>query len=287
MGILNTTPDSFSDGGQFQDHQQAINHAMQMLAQGASIIDVGGESTRPGASPVSPQLQIKRTQPIIQSIAQYIDNHYPRNTDDPCLKPIISIDTTSSQVAAAAIQAGAKCINDVSAATDDPQILALAAKHQIPICLMHKQGSSQAMQQNPTYQNVLKEVLSFLKQQAQKAYHAGIPKNHIILDPGIGFGKTPTHNLILLNHLDQLADLGYPTLLGTSRKSILKHFFQNQNIPNPTTQQLDQATAITTALGLNQNVKIFRVHHIQLNKIALALAQQIRCAADEARSSCS
>ncbi len=255
MGILNVTPDSFSDGGVYEAIEQAISHCQTMLEQGATILDIGGESTRPGASRVDEAEQIKRTQPVIQRLAEV------------CPQAILSIDTTHSAVAKAALEAGAHLINDVSAGEEDPAILTLAAQHNAPIVLMHKQGNPATMQDAPTYQDVVAEVKTYLLGRAEVAMQAGVPKNQIILDPGIGFGKTTAHNLALLQELDQLVDTGYPILLGASRKRFLGHAC---TLDGKTPQPNDcvGATCATTAMGVTAGVHLFRVHDVQANRQA-------------------
>ena len=209
MGILNVTPDSFSDGGSYPSSKSAVDKAMIMVEQGASIIDIGGESTRPGSERVSPIEQKRR---IIDVISQLRIN-LPEGV-------IISVDTTSSEVAEAAISLGVEMINDVSGGKDDDDMMALVAKHNLYYCIMHMQGSPKTMQDNPTYDNVISDIVKFLNLQADRAVNLGIQKEKIILDPGIGFGKNTEHNLDILKNLDVFTNLGYHTLLGTSRKKI-------------------------------------------------------------------
>ena len=256
MGILNVTPDSFSDGGRFIDIDEAIKQVGRMLAECADIIDIGGESTRPGSEPVSAEEQIRRVIPIIQAIRkQFVD------------KLLISIDTTQSPVAEAALDAGANLINDVSAGLTDPNILSLAAKKKIPIILMHAQGTPLTMQDNPFYDDVVTEVIDFLKLRVDAAVAAGINKANIIIDPGIGFGKRRQDNLDLLANLDMFVALGFPVLLGASRKRFMGPIC---NVTEPS--ELVTATAVTTALGVMAGVKLFRVHDVKENKQALDVA---------------
>ncbi|MCH9696863.1 MAG: dihydropteroate synthase [Gammaproteobacteria bacterium] len=260
MGILNLTPDSFSDGGRFNNTDKALAHAALMADQGADIIDIGGESTRPGSTSVTPEQQIERIIPAIELISRELNG-----------RCAISVDTTSSQVAHAAIQAGASIINDISAASEDPQILKLAAQTQACLCLMHMQGTPETMQDNPVYANVVEDIIHYLKQHIAIAIDAGVKPQQIIIDPGIGFGKRRIDNLQLLANLDQFVSLGYPVLLGTSRKR-----FMGTMLENPTQQQLAIATATTTALGIMAGVNIFRVHDIQENRIAADTANGIK-----------
>ena len=209
MGVLNVTPDSFSDAGQHFKPEVAIKRALQMHQQGADIIDIGGESTRPGAEAVPAKEQITRVIPVIEGIRQL-------NKDI-----IISVDTTSNQVAEVAIDAGANWINDISAGEASTEILSLAADKDIPIVLMHRKGKSRTMQDAPYYDDVCLEVKEYLQARAALALEKGIRKENIIIDPGIGFGKLLEHNLQLLANLESLVDLGYPVLLGSSRKRFI------------------------------------------------------------------
>ncbi|WP_347987010.1 dihydropteroate synthase [Methylomonas sp. AM2-LC] len=258
MGILNVTPDSFSDGGKYTGLDAALRQAELMIIEGADIIDVGGESTRPGSLSVSATEQIKRVVPVISAIRkQHADI-------------IISIDTTLSEVADAALQAGANMINDVSAGNDDAGILALAAATDTPIILMHMQGTPQTMQDNPVYQDVVAEVQAALQQRIAAALAIGVKPEQIILDPGIGFGKHKADNLHLIAQLEQLVGLGFPVLLGTSRKRFMGNLLQ-VSVP----EELITATAVTTALGVMAGVKLFRVHDVKANRQAADLAWAI------------
>ena len=270
MGILNVTPDSFSDGGEFMSPRQALTHAMSMAEQGADIIDVGGESTRPGAQPVDAVAQKKRVIPVIQALRAQLP-----------ARVRISIDTTSSAVASAALVAGADIINDVSAGRGDPAMLQLAADHGVPIVLMHMQGTPLTMQHNPSYQDVVDEVARFLVDRADAARQLGVHKEAIILDPGIGFGKTRQHNLTLLAHLSRLAGLGYPLLLGTSRKRFMGELSRVQE-----PRKLMPATCGTTALGVMAGVAVFRVHDVMENRQAADVAWAIRAQRDRFPADC-
>ena len=208
MGILNVTPDSFSDGGTFIDPNAAVDHALEMIAQGADIIDIGGESTRPGADPVSAEDEIRRTVPVIEKIRE--QSNIP-----------ISIDTTKSDVARLALEAGADIINDISAFESDPAMAELAAESGAGVILMHMKGSPRTMQSNPVYGNVIEEVRDYLTSRIDMAIQHGVARNRIVIDPGIGFGKTLGHNLALLRGLPALAECGYPLLVGASRKSFI------------------------------------------------------------------
>ena len=252
MGILNITPDSFSDGGKYTSIDDAIQQVERMLAEGVDIIDIGGESTRPGSDSVTAIDQIQRVIPVITAIRQQLKSDI-----------LISIDTTSSAVAKAALEAGANIINDVSAGQDDAAILALAAQTGVPIILMHSQGTPKTMQDNPYYEDVVQEVIDALKKRINAALKAGIKKENIALDPGIGFGKRKQDNLDLLAHLDALVALGYPVLLGTSRKRFMGTLC---DVTEPS--ELVTATAVTTALGVMAGVRIFRVHDVKENRQA-------------------
>jgi dihydropteroate synthase len=259
VGILNVTPDSFSDGGQYQNIDAAVNHALQMVEQGADIIDVGGESTRPGSQRIQADEQIKRVLPVIQALKRKIPE-----------KVLISIDTTLTETAIAALDAGASIINDISAGRDDPGIFQLAAQKQCSYILMHMQGSPGNMQDNPVYGDVVEEIRSFLIERAQVATNEGIKKENIIIDPGIGFGKTKEHNLQLMASLHRFVDTGFPVLLGTSRKR-----FMGSICAGVTPDQLIGATCATTALGVAAGVKIFRVHDVRENRQAADMAWTI------------
>jgi dihydropteroate synthase len=260
MGILNITPDSFSDGGKYTSIDNAIQQVKRMLAEGVDIIDIGGESTRPGSDSVTAMDQIQRVIPVITAIRQQLKSDI-----------LISIDTTSSEVAKAALAAGANIVNDVSAGQDDETILALAAQTDVPIILMHSQGTPKTMQENPYYDDVVQEVIEVLKKRINAALNAGIKKENIALDPGIGFGKRRQDNLDLLAHLDELVALGFPVLLGTSRKRFMGTLC---DVTEPS--ELVTATAVTTALGVMAGVQLFRVHDVKENRQAADVAWAIK-----------
>jgi len=243
MGVLNVTPDSFSDGGQFLDTNKAIEHGLQMAADGAAIIDIGAESTRPGSEPVSASEQIKRAMPVIETLAKKIT--VP-----------ISIDTYNIEVAAAALQAGAAMINDVTALSDE-RVGQLAAEHKTPVVLMHMQGSPQTMQIEPKYKDVVSEVRKFLLARAKRAQELGIDKDKIFIDPGIGFGKTLEHNLSLLKSIDSFVATGHRVLVGTSRKRFIAQLTGRKN-PAERTFGTAAAVALCAAAG----VSIVRVHDV-------------------------
>ncbi len=250
MAILNVTPDSFSDGGNFNSIEKAVRGATQMIAEGAHIIDIGGESTRPKAKPISLQEELDRAIPVIEQIRKF--------SDIP-----ISIDTTKANVAKAALLAGADIINDISACTHDPNMLATIKEYKPPTILMHRQGTPANMQENPTYHNVLEEVISFLGQQAKVLESQGLDKNQIIIDPGIGFGKTYEHNLALIKGLSKIKKLGYEILMGVSRKSLF------QKMLGADINDRLIGTATVNIFAFSHGVKYFRVHDIKANKQAL------------------
>ena len=243
MGVLNVTPDSFSDGGQFLDTDKAIKHGLKMAGEGAAIIDIGAESTRPGAEPVSTYEQIRRVVPIIEALCRKID--VP-----------ISIDTNKSEVAKAALQAGAAMINDITALSDE-RMGRLAAEQQVPVVLMHIQGTPANMQIEPKYEDVVTEVLQFLLERARRAEQFGIPKERIFIDPGIGFGKTLEHNLELLRNIHKFVDTDYRVLIGTSRKSFIGKITGKEN---PAERIF--GTAASVALCVAAGVSIVRVHDV-------------------------
>jgi len=243
MGILNVTPDSFSDGGQFFDRDKAVEQGLKMAADGAAIIDVGAESTRPGSKPVSAQEQIKRAIPVIEALAKKMN--VP-----------ISIDTYNYEVAEAAMKAGASMINDITALSDE-RMGKLAAERGVPVVLMHIQGTPATMQIEPKYKNVVDEVLKFLMERAQRAEKFGINRERIFIDPGIGFGKTIEHNLELLRNIDRFVATGYRVLVGTSRKAFLGKITGKEN-----PQGRIFGTAATVALCAAAGVSIVRVHDV-------------------------
>lgn len=263
MGIVNVTPDSFSDGGLHDRPERAIAHAKSMLADGADILDIGGESTRPGAQAVNTAEQIARVQPVIQGLAQ-----------DPRGRPWISVDTSDAVVAAAALESGATLVNDVSAGADAAMFRCIS-EHQAGVVLMHMQGTPQTMQQQPDYVDVVAEVKDFLLKRVDAALAAGIPQANIAIDPGIGFGKTRRHNLRLLNELMVFVETGIPVLLGTSRKR-----FMGAICEETVFSQLVGATCATTAMGVMAGVRIFRVHDLKANRQAADVAWASRYALD-------
>ncbi len=257
MGILNVTPDSFSDGGRFLDLDRAVNHALRMQTEGADIIDVGGESTRPGAAPLSCQEELDRVLPVVCALIKQ-------------LTIPISIDTTKSDVARQAIDAGAAIINDVSGGTKDPWMFSTAAQGAAGLVLMHARGNPQTMQRAPRYQNVTEAVYQFLSRQIEKAMGHSIPKSRLVVDPGIGFGKTVTHNLTLLKQIDRLTHLGVPVLVGPSRKS-----FIGKTLNLPTDERLE-GTLAAAAIAIFQGARIIRVHDVAPLRRVIDLSDAIR-----------
>lgn len=261
MGVLNVTPDSFSDGGQFLDAARAVARGLEMVSQGAAIVDIGGESTRPGAASVPPAEQVRRVVPVIESLA--------RQTKVP-----ISIDTCDVEVARAALAAGASILNDISALADD-DMARLAAESQVPVVLMHMQGTPRTMQADPHYEDVVGEVLDFLVGRARRAESFGIPGERISIDPGIGFGKTIEHNLLLLKHIGRLVATGYRVLVGPSRKRFIGTITGREK---PADRVF--GTAATVALCAAAGVSIVRVHDVAAMQDVLRVVRAVQeCAA--------
>jgi len=250
MGILNVTPDSFSDGGQWVEPQAAVEQALQMEADGADILDIGGESTRPSAEPVSAEEEIQRVVPVISALAGSL--HIP-----------ISIDTMKASVAKAAIDAGAEIINDVSGLESDPGMIPLAVETGVGVCAMHMQGNPQTMQDNPQYEDVVLDIFDYLQDRYRQLRYAGIQRAKICLDPGIGFGKTHQHNLDLMAQCDEFHALNCPILVGHSRKGFLAKILGDKDLDR--TQATVGATLTLARLG----VQIIRVHDIKVNREAL------------------
>ncbi len=242
MGIINITPDSFSDGSQYNTIKSAVERAEQMVASGADILDIGGESTRPGAQEVSIEEEIDRVVPIIKAIRQFN-------------RPI-SIDTSKPEVMYAAVNAGAQMINDVRA-LQEPNALEMAAKLNVPVCLMHMQGAPRSMQSAPIYNNVILDVIDFLKLRMTACENSGIKKELISIDPGFGFGKTLEHNLKMLNELNKLTNLNAPILVGLSRKSML-----GQITGKKVDQRLTSSLAVAL-IAMQKGAKIVRVHDVE------------------------
>lgn len=249
MGILNVTPDSFSDGGNFNNIDSALKHTEEMINEGAAIIDIGGESTRPGYVMISDEEEIERTAPVIEAVKKEFD--IP-----------ISIDTYKSKVAKAAVTAGADMINDVWGFKYDREIAKVAADTGVPCCLMHNKNEA-------VYNNYMQDVLNELRECINIAKAAGVKDEKIILDPGVGFGKTYENNLEIINKCDMLLELGYPVLLGTSRKSVIG---LTLDVP---AKERAVGTAATTVIGYERGCRIFRVHDVKTNMEALKMAQAI------------
>jgi dihydropteroate synthase len=267
MGIVNVTPDSFSDGGRYFDPGRAVEHGVALAAEGAEIVDVGGESTRPGAERVPAEEQIRRTAGVIQGL---------RGRLPPAVS--ISIDTTSARVAREALEAGATLINDISAGRDDPGMLPLAAEAGASIVLMHMQGTPATMQDAPSYRDVVEEVREFLLRRAEEAMAAGVAADRIIIDPGIGFGKSREHNLVLMANLARFTDTGLPVLLGASRKRFMGSVCSEQRF-----DELLGATCAATVLGVLAGVRILRVHDVKANRQAMQVALAVRDAGEAGR----
>ena len=255
MGILNVTPDSFSDGGQFIGKTSAIEHAKQMLSEGANIIDIGGESTRPGAQAVTVEEELQRTIPVIESLS---------GTD-----ALISIDTSKPEVMKAAVEAGACLINDVRALRE-PGALEMAAQLDVPVCLMHMQGQPRTMQSEPHYDNVVEEIKTFLNERIEACKNVGIKKEQLIIDPGFGFGKTLEHNLTLFKHLETFHELDVPLLVGISRKSMIGMLLGRE------VGERMPASIAMAGLATWLGAKILRVHDVRETVDAVRMVQAIR-----------
>jgi dihydropteroate synthase len=250
MGVVNVTPDSFSDGGAFEDATAAIAHGRRLAAEGAAILDIGGESTRPGAEPVPAEEELRRVIPVIEGLEG----------------ERISIDTMKLEVAEAAVEAGAGYVNDVTAFRNDPELAGFVADNGLDCCLMHMLGEPRTMQQDPRYDDVVSDVKAFLSERMDFAVAAGVPEERIQLDPGIGFGKTLEHNLELLRRLHELTDLGRPLVIGTSRKSFLGRLTGRdvtERVPG---------TIATCVMALERGATVFRVHDVAAVADALTVA---------------
>jgi dihydropteroate synthase len=256
MGVINITPDSFSDGGLNFDKDKAVARGLQLREEGSDIIDIGGESTRPGSEPVTEEEELRRVIPVISALREKTDS-------------LISVDTTKSAVARAALDEGADIINDISSSGFDPKMFSLAAQYDVPVILMHMKGVPRTMQVNPFYENVLLEVKSFFKERIEAAQAAGINKEKIIIDPGIGFGKRHKDNLVLINNLHFFEDLGQPILIGISRKSFIG------KILNSSPQQRLEGTIASAVLSILHGAHILRVHDVAAVKKAVLVAEAI------------
>lgn len=259
MGVLNVTPDSFSDGGRYLEAAAAVAHGRQLAAEGAAILDIGGESTRPGSGSVSESVESERVLPVLEELHGMLD-------------VTLSVDTSKAAVARRALAAGAAMVNDVSALRADPEMVDVVAEAGCPVCLMHMQGVPRTMQEDPRYDDVVGEVLAFLDERLAFAVAHGVREEQVLLDPGIGFGKTVAHNLLLIKHLDRLAALGRPLVLGTSRKRFLGTILDAE--PGERTI----GTVATTVIGLLKGAAIFRVHDVKPNVEALRVVQAVLAA---------
>jgi len=270
MGIVNVTPDSFSDGGLFLDAGAAIAHARELASEGADILDVGGESTRPGAEPVSAEEELRRVLPVVEGIVV----SGVAGTERAPARPRVSIDTSKASVARAALGAGASIVNDVSALRADPEMAGLVAESGAECCLMHMLGEPRTMQADPRYEDVIDDVRAFLEERMAFAVREGVREERIMLDPGIGFGKTAAHNLTLLRRLDELVSLGRPVVVGTSRKSFLGRVIAGAaSEPGPVdaSRRLG-GTIATNVLAYERGASVFRVHDVAPVRAALAVA---------------
>ncbi len=259
MGVLNVTPDSFSDGGLFFDKEKAIAHGLRMVEEGADILDIGGESTRPGSKPLELEEELRRVIPVIESLVKEVE-------------VAISIDTYKSTVAQRAIEAGAEIINDISGLHFDPSLAQVAAKEDIPLVLMHIRGTPETMQKDVHYGSLFSEILQYLKESIQRAESAGLDPRQIIIDPGIGFGKTAEDNLLIIKNLFEFRILGRPILLGTSRKSFIG------KILNTEVGDRLEGTLSSIAIGVLNGAHIIRSHDVLQAKKAIAVADAIRLA---------
>jgi dihydropteroate synthase len=262
MGVLNVTPDSFSDGGDFFSFEAAVEQAQKLIADGAHILDIGGESTRPFSEQVTIEEECRRVIPVIEAIAKHVS--VP-----------ISVDTTKSEVAKQALVAGASMINDVSALRSDPLMAEVAAGYGVPVVLMHMKGTPKTMQTSPVYDDLMGEITAFLENQIQYAVEKGIHRQKIIVDPGIGFGKTMEHNLQIIKQLHLLEPLGVPILIGTSRKAFIRKLLSEEEIhPQATAVETGtQATVSAAALG---GAHIVRVHDVAGTNSTLKIIDAIR-----------
>jgi dihydropteroate synthase len=261
MGIVNVTPDSFSDGGLFLDGGAAIEHGLRLVGEGADIVDVGGESTRPGAEPVPVQEELRRVAPVIEGLAAAQTGVQ------------ISIDTSKASVAAVALDAGAGLVNDVSALRADPEMAGLVADSGAECCLMHMLGEPRTMQQSPRYEDVVDDVKAFLQERLAFAVREGVSERRVLLDPGIGFGKTVEHNLELLRRLDELTALGRPIVIGTSRKSFLGRIAAGAGASEPIgVRDRLPGTLASNVLAYERGARVFRVHDVAPVRQALAVA---------------
>jgi dihydropteroate synthase len=256
MGILNITPDSFSDGGLYLDSNKAIDHGLRLIAEGADILDVGGESTRPGSDPTPGEVELKRILPVISGLKKHTD-------------ALISVDTMKSEVAQAAIEEGADIINDISALRNDPGMLKLAVEKDAPVILMHMKGTPKTMQVEPHYDDVLAEIHAFFEKRITWAIGNGLNREKIIIDPGIGFGKRLQDNLTLIRNLNSFRTLDQPILIGVSRKA-----FIGKTLDLPSNERVEGSIA-SAVISVLQGVHILRVHDVAASKRAVVMAEAI------------
>lgn len=260
MGILNVTPDSFSDGGRFAQYDKAVARAFELISDGADILDIGGESTRPGSAPVSLEAEIERVIPVIRAVRA--KSAVP-----------ISIDTNKAEVAIRAIECGADIINDVSSLRFDPQMAATAARAGVPLVLMHMLGTPRTMQKSPVYSDLISEIADFLGERVRFAVEHGVERDQIVIDPGIGFGKTVEHNLAIIGQLEAFCRLDRPTLLGASRKRFIGSVLDRSE------DERELGTAVANAFGIAAGAHIIRVHDVAFHRDAVKMADAIRAAA--------
>lgn len=303
MGIVNLTPDSFYDGGQHHDAVAGVAHAHQLLEEGADILDLGAESSRPGAAAVTAEQEQARLLPVLRALASpanttpnsfHLDSatpdsftsnsptsgSAPTTKDEAAQKkisqpPLLSVDTYHASTAKAALEAGAHIINDISACLWDPALLDVVAQHKPGYVLMHSQGQPQTMQKAPRYTHVVDEVLAFWEQHLQRLTAAGLPESHIVLDPGIGFGKRLEHNMDLLRHMDRLLTLGRPVLMGLSMKSLFANFFTMQGSTPEALLVRSHGTQTATAILAARGVTLHRVHHVSETRRTLELVHAL------------
>ena len=257
MGILNVTTDSFSDGGRFADYDRALARAFELISEGADILDIGGESTRPGSDPVPLAVEIERVTPIIRAVRERSDI-------------AISIDTTKSEVALQALSAGADIINDISSLRFDPGMARVAAESGAPLILMHMLGTPRTMQINPVYESVISAIIEFLEERMRFAAGNGVERSQIIIDPGIGFGKTVAHNLHIIRNLDTFSCMDRPILLAASRKRFIG------SVLGRTEGEREVGTAIANAFGIAAGAHILRVHDVAFHSEAIRMAEAVR-----------
>ena len=265
MGIVNVTPDSFSDGGDFYQTDRAVRHGMMLYEQGADILDIGGESTRPFSEEITVDEELRRVIPVIEALSRAV--------------PVpISIDTTKSEVAAASIAAGATIVNDISAFRTDPAMVDVVAQQDVPVILMHMKGTPKTMQVDPVYDDLIGEVLGFLETALETALKRGVKKSKLVVDPGIGFGKTFEDNLTLLNNLDAFESLGVPILVGASRKKFIRHLLgaPGETEADPKSPEVETGTQATVTVSILKGAHIVRVHDVANTAATVKIADAIK-----------